>query len=362
MLQIYIIVVMGIPRKISIGSNIMDSPWGGGNQFAINLKNYLILEGWKVIDNLKDNDIDIIIMTEPRKNLLSCKYNQKDIARYLVKKPDTIVVHRINECDERKETRNVNNYLKRANKVADFTVFVSNFVKTIFIDNGIINTDKYRVIRSGANKEIFNIDNRAKWNRKENIKLVTHHWSSNYFKGFDIYKFVNNLIGEDLDGIKLEFMYIGNVPKDLLLDKTNIVSPLKGRDLVKKIKENHIYLTASINEPAGNHFLEGASCGLPVLFRNSGGTPEYLDGYGVPFNGREDFLDKFKEFINSYDYFFNKIIDFPYNSKKTCIEYENLFKQLLELKKSFNLNQRRKNFLKIYLKEKFIYKPYKGDN
>ena len=27
--------------KISIGTNIKEGPWGGGNLFAINLKNYL---------------------------------------------------------------------------------------------------------------------------------------------------------------------------------------------------------------------------------------------------------------------------------------------------------------------------------
>ena len=30
--------------KISIGTNIKDGPWGGGNLFAINLKNYLEIE------------------------------------------------------------------------------------------------------------------------------------------------------------------------------------------------------------------------------------------------------------------------------------------------------------------------------
>ena len=28
--------------KISIGSKIFDGPWGGGNLFVINLKNYLM--------------------------------------------------------------------------------------------------------------------------------------------------------------------------------------------------------------------------------------------------------------------------------------------------------------------------------
>ena len=31
--------------KVSIGTNIKDGPWGGGNLFAINLKNYLESKG-----------------------------------------------------------------------------------------------------------------------------------------------------------------------------------------------------------------------------------------------------------------------------------------------------------------------------
>ena len=35
--------------KISIGTNIKDGPWGGGNLFAINLKNYLISKVTKLL-------------------------------------------------------------------------------------------------------------------------------------------------------------------------------------------------------------------------------------------------------------------------------------------------------------------------
>ena len=45
--------------KISIGTNVKDGPWGGGNLFAINLTNYLHSEGHEVVSNLKDDDIDI---------------------------------------------------------------------------------------------------------------------------------------------------------------------------------------------------------------------------------------------------------------------------------------------------------------
>ena len=53
--------------KIAIGTNIKDGPWGGGNAFARNLSSFLIESGHEVVYSLVDKDIDIILLTEPRK-------------------------------------------------------------------------------------------------------------------------------------------------------------------------------------------------------------------------------------------------------------------------------------------------------
>ena len=57
--------------------------------------------------------------TDPRSKLILPSYNHVDIKRY--KKfvnPNVVVIQRINECDERKETKNINNLYLEA-KVAD---------------------------------------------------------------------------------------------------------------------------------------------------------------------------------------------------------------------------------------------------
>ena len=48
------------------------------------------------------------------------------------------LVFRINECDERKGTNYVNKYLINANKVADGTIFVSDWIKNLYIDQGLV--------------------------------------------------------------------------------------------------------------------------------------------------------------------------------------------------------------------------------
>lgn len=411
--------------KLAIGSNIFDGPWGGGNQFAVCLTKYLKNKSWSVVNDLKDNDIDIILLTEPRKNLQSCRFNQLDIAGYVLKKPNTIVVHRINECDERKGTKNVNNYLKRANQVADFTVFISTFLKKIFIDGGILDTKDYLVIKNGADRGIFNREGIIKWNKVESLKIVTHHWGGNIYKGFDIYSLIDNILeiglnqinkdsyikcckalvknlsvtnniykinkykinkeniyhlnkddnkdNQKLEGnfnelIKLkklisnmEFCYIGNIPAGFEFKKTKVINPLKGIQLANEIKRNHIYLTASINEPAGMHHIEGALCGLPLLYRKSGGIPEYAYGFGVSFIGINDFFSSLIKLIENYDYYFNIMDNYPNDSETMCKNYEELFLKLLSNRNLLNLEERKKKYRTIYFKEKFLYKRYAGD-
>ena len=129
--------------KISIGTNIKDGPWGGGNLFAINLRNFLLSKGHTVVTNLDDNDIDIILITEPRKTSESSAFTHIDVKNYLnLINSDALVVHRINECDERKNTNFVNRYLIEANKIADYTVFVSSWLKNLYVNQGIIKKNK----------------------------------------------------------------------------------------------------------------------------------------------------------------------------------------------------------------------------
>ena len=65
--------------KISIGTNIKEGPWGGGNLFAINLTKYLEKNGHIVVNNLEDNDIDLILITEPRKTSESSAFTHVEV-------------------------------------------------------------------------------------------------------------------------------------------------------------------------------------------------------------------------------------------------------------------------------------------
>ena len=125
--------------KISIGSKIVQGPWGGGNLFAINLSNYLKETGHEVLYDLSDPDLDLILLTDPRsRSESSSTFNHIEIEKYKeLVNPNVAVVQRINECDERKNTDNINNFYLNASNVADHVVFVSSWLRNIYVQIGM---------------------------------------------------------------------------------------------------------------------------------------------------------------------------------------------------------------------------------
>ena len=317
--------------KISIGTNIKDGPWGGGNLFAINLTQFLENEGHTVINNLMDDDIDIILLTEPRKTSESSAFTHLDVNNYLKYiNNESLVIHRINECDERKNTDFVNKYLIDVNKSADFTVFVSTWLMELFESQGL-NTLNKKVILAGANENIFNNSGFTPWNGNEKLKIVTHHWGANWNKGFDVYQKIDNMLSEKYWNEKIEFTYIGNLPRDFAFNHSNKVDPLSGLELAEKIKENHIYITASINEPSGNHHIEAAQCSLPIMYIDSGGITEYCQDFGIMFN-LENLEEKILYALKNYAKYQKNMINYPFNASTMSSEYLEEFENLLNQK------------------------------
>ena len=316
--------------KISIGSKIINGPWGGGNLFVINLSNYLISKGHQVIFDLTQNDIDIILLTDPRpKSDSTSKFNHKDIINY--KKfvnPNVKVVQRINECDERKNTSGINNFYLEASESANIVVFVSSWLESIYLKMGL-DPNKSKVIMSGSNEQIFtnHSKNKNKNNNKNKYKLVTHHWSAHQNKGFDIYYKIDKMLKDNYWKDTIEFTYIGNVPKNHEFQNTNIIQPLDGKNLAAELNLHNVYVTGSINEPSGNHHIEAALCGLPMVYRESGGLPEYCFGYGESFD--ENFESSLKKLIENYEFYAKNLEKYPFKSDKMCQEFMNLFNDLL---------------------------------
>ncbi len=317
----------------------MPGPMGGGNSFLNSMLSGLVSRGHKVFFDLNCKELDIILILDPRWNHSNCAFTTRDILRYLGSgNQNTLIVHRINECDERKNTNFMNKKLRQVNYIADSTIFVGQWLLNLDLQNPKSFHELDTVIKNGVDKTIFNNSNFQPWLGNGVLKIVTHHWSNNPMKGFDIYEQFDLLLSKENYRNKYSFTYIGNLPKKFKFKNSAYIEPLYSHALAKKLKEQHGYLTASINEPGGNHQNEGAACGLPLLYRDSGCLPEYCEGYGVMFN-ENNFELKLTEFYNNYSKYSKVMEYYPHTSDIMIEKYISHFELLLE-KKNFILGKR----------------------
>ena len=338
--------------KVCIGSEFTTNPFGGGNLFIKNLTEYLLKMNHSVVYDLKDIDIDIILMINPLKNSEKSTLNNYDIDFYQkFINPECISVQRINECDERKNTDYVNKAIIKSNINIDYTVYVSKWLQELYKKEGIQGSNS-NVILAGADSKYFNIEGKNFWDKNRKIRLVTHHWSDNWMKGFKTYKNIDKLLSDKFWNDKIIFTYIGNFPKNINFQHTKLIKPLGEKELAMELKRHDIYITASLNEPSGNHHIEAAQCGLPILYVNSGGITEYCQDYGLEFS-EENISEKLEYLINNYDSYKEKIIKYPLSANNMSEEFLQLFNDLVENKKRIIMNRKKVGFLIVLLNKLF---------
>ena len=146
---------------------------------------------------------------------------------------------------------------------------------------------------------------------------------------------IDELLVDEYWKDRIEFTYIGNSSAEYPLTNSNVIPPLSGLNLSSKLKDNHIYVTGSINEPSGNHHIEASQCGLPVMYIDSGGIPEYCKDYGISFN-ESNFTEKLKYLINNYEIYRSNLKNYAFSSDTMCGEFDLLFNNLI-LKKEKNI-------------------------
>ena len=279
---------------------------GGGNFFVINLVNYLKKENFKITFDLEDN-IDLIL-----------KYKKNN--------PKTKIIYRVNENDiKREKSINIEPLLVDTMKNVDYVVFVSEWLKNYFINKYKLNIKCTSVI-NGCDVNHFYKSNNKKF-IENRIKLVTHHHSSNYLKGFHIYNKIDKLLDHRKD---IEFTFIGNYNEKYKPNNIKILPPCTGKDLGNLLRENDIYLTATQYEPGAMHYVEGLSCGLPVLYcTNGGGAHEVCKVAGEEYNDINTLLDKMNMIKNNYEKYTSKINYNYLSSKRCCIDYFHIIKNII---------------------------------
>jgi glycosyltransferase involved in cell wall biosynthesis len=231
----------------------------------------------------------------------------------------------VNECDLRKGTSEIDRLLAQVNTLADHTVFISGWLRDHHAESWFDRSRPHSVIHNGADPAIFHPVGSAE--PGETLRLVTHHWSDNPLKGFDVYQEVDRLIaaGELQD---VELWVIGRWPSACDWRAARTFPPTTGAELGDLLRRGHVYLTASRWEPGGMHHVEGAQCGLPVLFHeDGGGIVETARKYGIGY--RDDIGAAIAEMRGRYGELRRRVLEQAPAGDVMCAAYRRLIQTLL---------------------------------
>ena len=136
----------------------------------------LVGSGQKVVHALSDADIDLILMTDPRSFAQCLLRRRRDPAATHIQEPSAIVVHRINECDERKgEGSFINARLVRANYAADVDGLVGEWLRELPLWR---HTLPFALVRGSQRlgHADFQPPGLWSWRGEGPLRLVTHRW------------------------------------------------------------------------------------------------------------------------------------------------------------------------------------------
>ncbi|MFH0976547.1 MAG: glycosyltransferase [Spirochaetota bacterium] len=270
--------------RLYINYETTDEPWGGINSFIRSFKEY-VYSNRKDIELLPDMDAktDLFFMSAsyyaPGKEI-STDYikqiikNRKKIYNKIFKKNQIKIIHRLDGLRAIYNGEFIPNDQLQIDlsHLADRIIFQSKFSLENFQKYGEYN--KYTIINNGVNQDIFN-SNGKQFYKNGKLKILSSSWSTSLNKGFQT-------IADFSENPEIESIFVGRWNETIGKKNVKIIPPSNRYELAKLYKEADVFLFPAKNDPCPNVVLEAMSCGLPVIYNNSGGTPELASSYGIP--------------------------------------------------------------------------------
>lgn len=295
-------------------------PYGGANQWAVQLASALRRCGYRVVHKLGP-DVDLVMGTHLG---LSGRlaFSWDAVAEAKLRNPRLRVIQRINDNDARKGTQGMNGVLSAANKSADHTVFVSAWLRDHHAERWFDAGRPHSVIEPGADPAVFHPMGNSPWKPGEPFRIVTHHWSDNPAKGFDVYAAIDKAIAT-ASAANFELWIIGRWPAGLEWKAAKTFAPASGSQLAGLLRQCHAYVTASRHEPGAMHPVEGVQCGLPLLYHGeTGGTVSLGERLGVLLG--DDVVASLDQLRAAYPALRAKVLREPPSGDLMCLLYRRL--------------------------------------
>ncbi len=310
---------------VAINLKPRSGSWGGANQWTSQLSRWLCYHGWEVCYDLKKVP-DVIVMTHTGL-AAGTSFGAEDVAVLKKQHPRIPCLHRINDNDLRKESSQMDAFLAESNRVADHTVFVSKWLRDHHGARWFDLSTPHSVITPGADLRFFHPLGTSLPTSEEPLRLVTHHWSDNWNKGFDIYQQIDEWIFKT-DARNFELWVIGRWPKEIKWKSARTFPPASGAKLAELLRQCHGYISASRYEPGAMHVAEGLQCGLPLLYHpDTGGTVEQGVRYGMEI--KNDLYETLHHFSKQLPTLRATLLADPPSGSKMSLEYLHLLQRMI---------------------------------
>ncbi|MCG6871108.1 MAG: glycosyltransferase [Gammaproteobacteria bacterium] len=253
---------------------------GGANSFSLNARFWARKNGYQICDDIADADVAIVMANRG--------INEKELRR--AKHNNCFVVHRIDEFlggNMAKSKAQKHAMIRQLNEYADVTVFQSDFVRKTALP--FLGCDEHVVIRNGTDPLRFRPA------RQPGTDIGYVAWAPDKNKRLDL------VMAEIARRPHERFRMVG--PFDCAGDQINAdrgtINARGARKWANMPAEFHkmkVLFFPAQYQPCSNTVIEAISCGVPVCYHDSGGTPELVRNCGEPLERFSHLLDNLRHY------------------------------------------------------------------
>ncbi|MCI0440230.1 MAG: glycosyltransferase family 4 protein [Chloroflexi bacterium] len=253
---------------------------GGGNSFVVNFRRYLDSQGIPHTEGLADR-YDILFT-------MHWVASYESILAGLRRNPRARIVHRIDGAarDYGREG-GVDLAQRKINLLADLTIFQSRYCKHSTREKFPIIVHDGPVIHNPVDVEQFRPDG-ERVRLSEGVNVVCATWSTNPKKG------ARSIYAAAESNADATFVLCGRYPDAPALPNLRRMGMLGRDELARVMRSCDALYFPSENEACPNVVLEALASGLPVLYKDSGATPELVGDCGLPAEA-EGFRERLNE-------------------------------------------------------------------
>jgi hypothetical protein len=308
--------------RVYLNRKPIAGPWGGGSKVLRAVVDALVDAGHEVVHELV-HDIDVLFCIDPRQGQEKGLCGYAELWHYAnsCKRP---IVQRVGDVGTHGKPELTALVLATApysNAIVFPSYWAQSFVSSR-VPKGSIEHKSFVI--QNAPLPIFYEHRKKHTILPKSISFVTHHWSMNAKKGFELYEKIDAF----LKSIGHSFTFIGRVPDGIKLSR--VLGPLDERALCAELPRHDVYITASKEEAGANHVLEGAAAGLPPIYSTEGGSIiEYCSKLGVAFDGTmQTFPGAVDAMVSSYEHMKDCVDAYVMTVEQQAKKYVGLIEEL----------------------------------